>query len=319
MGFFSIIETFFFISLGITIILVALLVYHFKERLSSVEKNYESLFDIVAGVVKQLSNIQRHVNPSQQSISQLSEIYNSWTGQEHLGNITVSSEYPNQMFGTMRDSDLHTYLPTKSEPIKNNDIIELDNESGEDDASDEDDDSNEDDASGEDDESGEDDDSNEDDASDEDDDINIEYDDFPKVIVSDDELADVPKSSDDSVKIISLNVGENETTIDEMDITPMNLDDSQDIDDVYESPVQDIQIDYLVSAELEDTSIVVKKVDDIQNDQSENTFIIERSSVKDLYKKMSLSNLKATVISKGLCSDPSKMKKNELLKLLEDE
>ena len=54
MGLFSIIETFFFISLGITIILVALLVYHFKQRVSALEQKYESLFDIVTGVVKQL-------------------------------------------------------------------------------------------------------------------------------------------------------------------------------------------------------------------------------------------------------------------------
>ena len=34
---------------------------------------------------------------------------------------------------------------------------------------------------------------------------------------------------------------------------------------------------------------------------------------------MTLPNLKATVIAKGLCSDPSKMKKSDLLKLLEEE
>jgi hypothetical protein len=121
------------------------------------------------------------------------------------------------------------------------------------------------------------------------------------------------------VKIISLPVGETQHNIEELDITSINLDDSQDIDDTYESPVQDVQIDYSLTTDQEETSVVVRKIDDIQNEQTETTFVIERSSAKDLYKKMSLSNLKATVISKGLCSDPSKMKKNDLLKLLEDE
>jgi hypothetical protein len=39
---------------------------------------------------------------------------------------------------------------------------------------------------------------------------------------------------------------------------------------------------------------------------------------KEVYKKMSLSALKTLVISKGLCSDTSKLKKHDLLKLLEN-
>ena len=55
---------------------------------------------------------------------------------------------------------------------------------------------------------------------------------------------------------------------------------------------------------------------------SEREPVGEKSSkefIKDLYKKMTLPNLKATVVAKVLCSDPSKMKKNEILKLLEEE
>ena len=302
MGFFNIIETFFFISLGITIILVALLVYHFKQRLSLVEQKYESLFDIVAGVVKQLSNIQSAVPPPQ-SIDQFGGMYQHWTSPEHLGNITVSTEYPDQMFHTMREQYSYNNLPVQSEPTKNNNNVEVDSDS-----SDESDDSI--------DSESELNDSDEDSEVDEHD---IDENDFSKIIVSDDEHVCNQNSSVDSVKIINLIVSETHQNIEELDITPINLDDSQDIDDTYESPVQDVQIDYSLTTDQEETPIVVRKVDDIQNEQTDNTFLIERSSAKDLYKKMSLSNLKATVISKGLCSDPSKMKKNELLKLLEDE
>ncbi len=304
MGFFSIIETFFFISLGITIILVALLVYHFKQRLSSVEQKYESLFDIVTSVVKQLSNIQSAA-PDLPNISQFGGIYQQWVGQEHLGNTNVSMDFNNNnnMFHTINDPDLYPYLPIQSEYVKNNDITEL-----EDDSESEFDDSDEDSNKESDEESDDEEDTEE---------TDIDDNDFSKVIVSDDEYTNAPNNIVDSVKIISLNVGENEANIEEFDITTINLEDNQDIDDIYESPVQDIQINYL--DKQEDNSIIVKKVDDIQNESTDSSFVIERSTATDLYKKMTLSNLKATVISKGLCSDPSKMKKNDLLKLLEDE
>ena len=48
------------------------------------------------------------------------------------------------------------------------------------------------------------------------------------------------------------------------------------------------------------------------------TEINKKESEKEVYKKMSLSALKTLVISKGLCSDASKLKKHELLKLLEN-
>ena len=38
---------------------------------------------------------------------------------------------------------------------------------------------------------------------------------------------------------------------------------------------------------------------------------------KDVYNKMSVQELKKLAITKGLCSDASKLKKNDLLKLLE--
>ena len=315
MGFFSIIETFFFISLGITIILVALLVYHFKQRLSLVEQKYETLFDIIAGVVKQLSNIQSASNPVQ-SIGQVGGIYQHWIGQEHLGNITVSTEYPHQTFNTIEEQYSYNNLQVQSKPTKNNNVEVEDDESIESTDSDESDEF--DDSESELNHSDEDGNS-EDSEESEIDKTYIDNDGISKIIVSDDELTNLQNINGDSVKIISLNVSETYPNIEGLEFIPINVDDNQDTDDTYECPVQDVQIDYSLTVEKEESSIVVLKVDDIQNEHADNTFVIERSSAKDLYKKMSLSNLKATVISKGLCSDPSKMKKNELLKLLEDE
>ena len=58
----SFMNTFFFISLGITFVLILLLVYHFKYRLSVLEQKYDSLFQIVNNVVKELTSVKKVVN-----------------------------------------------------------------------------------------------------------------------------------------------------------------------------------------------------------------------------------------------------------------
>ncbi len=44
---FSLFETFFFITLAITFILILLLVYHFKDRLTKLEQKSDSMFEII--------------------------------------------------------------------------------------------------------------------------------------------------------------------------------------------------------------------------------------------------------------------------------
>ena len=62
----------------------------------------------------------------------------------------------------------------------------------------------------------------------------------------------------------------------------------------------------------------------IQVNKLEDSINLEESSIdtqsidkKSVYKKMTVTTLKALVIEKGLNTDPSKLKKNELLQLLE--
>ena len=54
MGFFSFIENFFFISLGIVFILILLLVYHFKQRMSSVERKGDTMYEIMTNMLKEI-------------------------------------------------------------------------------------------------------------------------------------------------------------------------------------------------------------------------------------------------------------------------
>lgn len=54
MAFFDFIENFFFISLGITFALVLLLVYHFKQRISSMERKGDTMYELITNIVKEM-------------------------------------------------------------------------------------------------------------------------------------------------------------------------------------------------------------------------------------------------------------------------
>jgi len=62
MAFFNFIETFFFISLGITFVLVLLLVYHFKQRVSGLEHKCDTMFEIINDIVKQMNTVRMQNN-----------------------------------------------------------------------------------------------------------------------------------------------------------------------------------------------------------------------------------------------------------------
>ena len=68
--------------------------------------------------------------------------------------------------------------------------------------------------------------------------------------------------------------------------------------------------------EISEDDIVIHKIENLDNADAIQSSDTAKDN-KDIYKKMSLSVLKTTVIEKGLLSDPSKLKKQELIKLLE--
>ena len=52
---FSLFETFFFITLAITFILILLLVYHFKQRITYMEERCDKMFDIIQTMSQELN------------------------------------------------------------------------------------------------------------------------------------------------------------------------------------------------------------------------------------------------------------------------
>lgn len=62
MSSFKFIETFLFLSLGITFALIVTLVYHFKKRMENMETKCDTMFDIVQKLAYELNNIQSNSN-----------------------------------------------------------------------------------------------------------------------------------------------------------------------------------------------------------------------------------------------------------------
>ena len=58
MGIFSFIETFFFLSLAVSFVLILLLVYHFKQRISLLERKYDTVVCIINDVATELTMIK---------------------------------------------------------------------------------------------------------------------------------------------------------------------------------------------------------------------------------------------------------------------
>ena len=77
MGIFNFMETFFFISLAITFVLIMMLVYHFKERMSVLEKKTDTMFEIVNNIVKELNFIRTQSIPISNNIP-LSNIFSQF-------------------------------------------------------------------------------------------------------------------------------------------------------------------------------------------------------------------------------------------------
>jgi hypothetical protein len=56
---FDFIENFFFVSLGITFVLIMLLVYHFKQRITSMERKGDTMYELITNVVKELQFMKK--------------------------------------------------------------------------------------------------------------------------------------------------------------------------------------------------------------------------------------------------------------------
>jgi hypothetical protein len=61
-NFLNYISNFFLISLAITFILIVFLIYHYKQRIAGIEQKVETMFGLVSSVVKEMENIKGVIN-----------------------------------------------------------------------------------------------------------------------------------------------------------------------------------------------------------------------------------------------------------------
>ena len=63
MAAFSIFESFFFLMLATTFVLILLLVYHFKNRITSMEEKNDKLFSIIRSLAEELNSLKDNPYP----------------------------------------------------------------------------------------------------------------------------------------------------------------------------------------------------------------------------------------------------------------
>jgi len=106
---------------------------------------------------------------------------------------------------------------------------------------------------------------------------------------------------------------ESEERVVELSNEIIEEDDLKQVQMIEESPLPETTQSSLL--DIDDNSIKVEKVETTLDNEENNE---ETESTMDTYKSMTNSALKALVIEKGLSTNPSKLKKSELLDLLKE-
>jgi hypothetical protein len=246
----------FFISLGITFILLFLMAFHFKSRIDNLEKKNSTLTQICTSLINEVRQAK-----------------------------TAFLEFP---------QNTNTNKLLRPKPKQNEPHIDDDDDDDEDDDEDDDDDDN-----------------------DNDNDNEIIYESNIKNV-----LSSSPSMSElDILNLLTSN--HQEFPLMQSHIIIVNDDNAGNFIDgnsIYEVNELYELNDNKTQNEETITNVIEIEDDDITNEYDENSQVTSsiRSQVKD-YKKMTVQMLKTVVISKLLCTDPSKMKKPELLAMLSSE
>lgn len=271
MGVFNLLETFFFISLAITFVLIMMLVYHFKGRILIIEQKCDTMFEIMNNMVKEMKNIKYNAAtyPSQYMFQSNAEtMFNSQT----LFNPEMILPNNESIYFTHNNSTLEEV----------------------------------------------DDDDNEDDSDNSDADSVVESE-FAKIIVSDNEddnftpikIINVAMNDDENVEIIkdTINYTDADIDIDEIEDTISLNEGGEGGEEIRSEGGEEIR--------SEDRGLTVNKVDITVLPEESDSEYLEKSDSVD-YRKMDVSYLRTMVITRGLVSDTKKLKKPDLIRILED-
>ena len=298
MGLFNLVENFFFISLGITFVLIMLLVFHFKQRLTALESKNEDIMSGLRNILGILSSHTKtlakasHEPPSYQ---QMNPQLHSFS-QTHISNplptnagISMSIS-PKIVVSDDEESDTETDSSENEEYTATENML---------DAVDSDMDSSD----------------------TEDENILLSKSDIDNALpvselVVDDILDDLV--FDNIAPSANSNLEEIVEITNNLHIYTNKLPEETAVisDNYHALDVKEDTINNEESAIVSD--LKVNNVEDISTKKSEDVLVETnqlQEEIKD-YKKMNINQLKALVITKGLFVDTSKMKKAEIVSLL---
>ena len=147
-----------------------------------------------------------------------------------------------------------------------------------------------------------------------DDESDVEEDDeteFVKIIVSDNE-----DEISAPIKIINVDMNDDENDGENLDINGDNIS-CVDIDEIGDEIGDEIVDEIVDEIGDEISGVTVNKVDITVLPEESDSEYVEKSDSID-YKKMDVSYLRTMVITRGLVSDTKKLKKPDLIRILED-
>ena len=235
---FSFMETSFVISLGITFVLLLLLIYHFKQRLSVTESKQDTMFEIINNLAQELNNMKMGLSLMNRP----------------------STPYPHNIVGeNISNGDINVF--EQMEKLVNEDSDDEDS----------------------DDEDSDDEDSDDEDSDDEDSDDEDSDDEDEKIIVSDEE------DQDDNISVEEIRPSEN-----------------------IENSAEELVIDI-----LENIQTNTQEPESLDTSNSQEVDIVGETEPQD-FSKMNLGALKTYIIQQGWVDDASKMKKAQILSLIQE-
>jgi hypothetical protein len=274
MTFFSIFESFFFLSLGMSFFLILLMVYYFKKRVDMLDSKYETLADISKTIVKELELIREMPNSSMflspQNIIFPKSRTTTATHDSFGTNYNISS-FPTET--TFFSSSMSTSNP----------LEEL----------------------------------------------------YKKIVISDDLLESDQETETGRYKIHDTEI------LNDLDSYISDNDDDEDEDEedhsdknddgMQEHTIEPIELDYFATihipsvlpSEIDDKVVHVAKLDEI--DHTDGSVLtaepdhVEQDSTKitkSTLQKMNVQMLRTIVIRDGICTDPSKFKKLDLINMI---
>ena len=289
MGFFSFLETLFFISLAIAFVLIIMMVYHFKGRLVLLEQKTNTMFEIMSSMIKEMKDIRDSVTTISNTTASLERFQKDSLKVEPIENNVFSSSMPfgGAAGGLFPPELFRLFKMGGDSPFEKNEY-----DDGNDDEDDDDDE-------------------------------------LKKIVVSDTE---VDSDDEDDVRIISIDI-ENSTlpvvtSLDDLEEQMIDLD--EDKVDIQREIEVEIKDDLDIKEELEDgleeepTEGQEDETDDKDDgedqdkeDQEEDNEIKNENTEPIDYRKLDVSYLRTMVLTRGLATDTKKLKKSDLVRLLE--